>query len=79
MDLPQEIDDYLRESLEYALGHPVSARTLELNIRSSEETQRHIRDQCFILKSKLSEKDRIMECVRVSVYSPFTFDTFFSR
>ncbi|KAJ0615467.1 hypothetical protein HanIR_Chr02g0074451 [Helianthus annuus] len=64
MDLPQEIDDYLRESLEYALGHPVSARTLELNIRSSEEIQRHIRDQCFILKSKLSEKDRIIECVR---------------
>ncbi|KAJ0786383.1 hypothetical protein HanOQP8_Chr02g0054831 [Helianthus annuus] len=64
MDLPQEIDDYLRESLEYSLEHPVSARTLELNIRSSEVTQRHIRDQCFILKSKLLEKDRIIECVR---------------
>ncbi|KAI3806728.1 hypothetical protein L1987_22642 [Smallanthus sonchifolius] len=64
MDLPQEIDDYLRESLEFSLGLPVSTRTLELKIRSSEETQRHIRDQCFFLKSKLAEKDKIIECIR---------------
>ncbi|KAI3685279.1 hypothetical protein L6452_34520 [Arctium lappa] len=64
MDVPQEIDDYLRESIEYSLGLPVSTRTLELKLRSSEESQRHIRDQCFYLKSKLMEKDKAIERVR---------------
>ncbi|KAJ9560473.1 hypothetical protein OSB04_005633 [Centaurea solstitialis] len=64
MDIPQEIDDYLRESIEYSLGLPVSKRTLELKLQSSEEAQRHIRDQCFCLRSKLMEKDKIIECVR---------------
>ena len=68
MDLPQEIDDYLRESIEYSLGLPVSTRTLELKLQSSEEAQRHLRDQCFYLKSKLMEKDKTIECVRVSVF-----------
>ncbi|KVH98543.1 uncharacterized protein LOC112511731 [Cynara cardunculus var. scolymus] len=64
MDLPQEIDDYLRESIEYSLGLPVSTRTLELKLRSSEEAQRHSRDQCFYLKSKLMEKDKTIDRVR---------------
>ncbi|KAI3685278.1 hypothetical protein L6452_34519 [Arctium lappa] len=64
MDVPQEIDDYLRESIEYSLGLPVSTRTLELKLRSSEEAQRHIRDQYFDLKSKLMEKDKTIERVR---------------
>ncbi|KAL4559013.1 hypothetical protein LXL04_031145 [Taraxacum kok-saghyz] len=64
MDLPQDIDDYLRESIEYTLCLPVSTRTLELKLRSSEEAQRHIRDQCFYLKSKLLEKDKAIDGAR---------------
>lgn len=67
MDLPQEIDDYVRESIEYSLGLPVSMRTLELKLRSSEETQRQLRDQYLYLKSKLIEKDDVIERVRVSI------------
>ncbi|CAH1451048.1 unnamed protein product [Lactuca virosa] len=65
MDIPQEIDDYLRESIEYSLCLLVSTRTLELKLRSSEEAQRHICDQCFYLKSKLMEKDKTIDGARV--------------
>lgn len=64
MDLPQETDDYIRESIEYSLGLPVSTRTLELKLRSSEETQRRLHDQYLYLKSKLKEKDETIERVR---------------
>ncbi|CAI9291684.1 unnamed protein product [Lactuca saligna] len=65
MDLPQETDDYIRESIEYSLGLPVSTHTLELKLRFSEETQRQLRDQYLYLKSKLKEKDETIERVRV--------------
>ncbi|KAI3820255.1 hypothetical protein L1987_07799 [Smallanthus sonchifolius] len=64
MDLPQETDDYIRESIDYSLGLPVSTNTLELKLRFSEETQRQLRDQYMYLKSKLKEKDETIERVR---------------
>ena len=67
MDLPQETDDYIRESIEYSLGLPVSTHTLELKLRFSEETQRRLRDQYLYLKSKLKEKDETIERVRVCI------------
>ncbi|XP_076919691.1 uncharacterized protein LOC143580600 [Bidens hawaiensis] len=68
MDNLQETDDQLRESLEHLLGLSVSSPpTLESNIQSSEETQRHIRHQCFLLKSKLNDKDRTFERVRAEL------------
>lgn len=67
MDLPQETDDYIRESIEYSLGLPVSTHTLELKLRFSEETQRQLRDQYLYLKSKLKEKDETIERVRVCI------------
>ncbi|KAJ0571858.1 hypothetical protein HanRHA438_Chr05g0246641 [Helianthus annuus] len=64
MDLPQETDDFIRESIDYSLGLPVSTTTLELKLRSSEETERQLRDQYLYLKSKLNEKDDVIERVR---------------
>ncbi|KAF5807780.1 hypothetical protein HanXRQr2_Chr05g0237461 [Helianthus annuus] len=64
MDLPQETDDFIRESIDYSLGLPVSTSTLELKLRSSEETERQLRDQYLYLKSKLNEKDDVIERVR---------------
>ncbi|KAJ0807818.1 hypothetical protein HanLR1_Chr00c1047g0788601 [Helianthus annuus] len=61
MDLPQETDDFIRESIDYSLGLPVSTTTLELKLRSSEETERQLRDQYLYLKSKLNEKDDVIE------------------
>ncbi|KAI3670346.1 hypothetical protein L1987_87937 [Smallanthus sonchifolius] len=64
MDVPQENDDYVRESIDYSIGLPVSTRTLELKPLSYEETERQLRNQYLYLKSKLKEKDEIIERVR---------------
>ncbi|KAK9270571.1 hypothetical protein L1049_026152 [Liquidambar formosana] len=64
MDLPQEIDDYIKESIDYSLGLPVSAHTLELRLQASEEAQRRLREQYLLLQSKLKEKDEVLERAR---------------
>ncbi|KAD4386171.1 hypothetical protein E3N88_26340 [Mikania micrantha] len=64
MVLPQETDDYIRESIDYSLGLPVSIHTLESKLRSAEETLRQLREQYLYLRSKLQEKDEIIERVR---------------
>ncbi|KAF5739759.1 hypothetical protein HS088_TW12G00969 [Tripterygium wilfordii] len=64
MDLPQELDDYMKESIEHALGLPVSAQTLQLKLQASEEAQRRLREQYIRLASKLNEKDEIIDRAR---------------
>ncbi|XVF36649.1 hypothetical protein REPUB_Repub19eG0075300 [Reevesia pubescens] len=61
MDIPQEIDDYIKESIEDSLGLQISTQSLQLKLRSVEEAQRRLRDQCLYLLSKLKEKDQIIE------------------
>lgn len=64
MDLSQETEDFLRESVEHTLGLPVSTRTLQLKLRAAEEAQHHLRNQYLHLQSKLKEKDEIIERAR---------------
>ncbi|KAM7520807.1 hypothetical protein LguiB_019769 [Lonicera macranthoides] len=64
MDLSQELDDYIRESIDYSLGLPVTTQTLELKLQASEEAQRRLRDQYLYLRSRLKEKDEIIERAR---------------
>ncbi|KAI3718023.1 hypothetical protein L1987_70007 [Smallanthus sonchifolius] len=64
MDLPPEIDDYIRESIDYSIGLPVSTQTLEVKLLSYEETERQLRHQYLYMKSQLKEKDEIIERVR---------------
>ncbi|XP_021284901.1 myocardial zonula adherens protein [Herrania umbratica] len=61
MDLPEEIDGYIKETIEDSLGLQISTQSLQLKLRSSEEAQRRLRDQCLFLLSKLKEKDQIIE------------------
>ncbi|XVE95245.1 hypothetical protein REPUB_Repub02eG0079600 [Reevesia pubescens] len=61
MDIPQEFDDYIIETIEDSLGLQISTQSLQLKLRSAEETQRRLRDQCLFLLSKLKEKDQIIE------------------
>lgn len=65
MDLPPQIDECIKESIDYSLGLPVSARTLESKLRASEEAQKGLRDQCSLLQSKLKDKDGLIELARV--------------
>lgn len=68
MDIPQQIDDYIKESIQYSLGLPVSAQTLEMKLQSSLEAQNQLRDRCLHLHSKLKEKEEIIERARVCSY-----------
>ncbi|PON91637.1 hypothetical protein TorRG33x02_126760 [Trema orientale] len=61
MDLPQEIDDYIKGSIEYTLGLPVSSNTLELKLRASEEAQSRLRDRYLLLQSRMKEKDQAID------------------
>lgn len=72
MDLPPEIDDCIKESIDYFLGLPLSARTLESKLRSSKEVQKGLRDQCSRLYSKLKEKDDLIELARVYILTAST-------
>lgn len=64
MDLSQGIDDYIKETIGYSLGLPVSKQTLELKLRASEEICKRLRDQYMNLKIKLKEKDEVIERAR---------------
>ncbi|XVF64837.1 hypothetical protein PTKIN_Ptkin09bG0198500 [Pterospermum kingtungense] len=61
MDIPQETDHYIKETIEESLGIQISTQSLQLKLRSSEEAQRRLRDRCLYLLSKLKEKDQIIE------------------
>lgn len=64
MDLPQEVEDYVKESIDHSLGISVSKRTLELKLRASEEAQHRLRNRCLSLQIKLKEKEDVIEGVR---------------
>ncbi|XP_054799396.1 uncharacterized protein LOC129303870 isoform X2 [Prosopis cineraria] len=64
MDLPRDIDLYLKESIDESLGLPVSLHALESKLRASEESQRLLRQQRLSLLSKLKEKDQMIDRVK---------------
>ncbi|KAL4281800.1 hypothetical protein GQ457_03G033590 [Hibiscus cannabinus] len=61
MGIPQETDDYIKGTIDDSLGLQVSTESLQLKLRTSEETQRRLRDQYMSLLSKLKEKDQFIE------------------
>nr|KYP72620.1 hypothetical protein KK1_005216 [Cajanus cajan] len=64
MDLPPEIDEYIRETIDHSLGLPVSSQTLHAKLHASQESQRQLRQQHLFLLSKLKEKDQLIERAR---------------
>lgn len=71
MHLPPLTDDCIKESIDCSLGLPLSAQTLESKLRTSEEVQRGLRDQCSLLHSGLKGKDGLIELARAcSVFLP---------
>lgn len=65
MDLPQDIDEYIKESIEHTLGLPVSRHTLEMKLSASEEACHRLRQQCLFLQSRLKERDDVIDRTRV--------------
>ncbi|XP_043715865.1 uncharacterized protein LOC122664208 [Telopea speciosissima] len=64
MDVPQEVDVFIKESIDYSLGLPVSEKTLELKLQASENAMKRLQDQYFYLHSQLKLKDEILESAR---------------
>ncbi|XP_059453955.1 uncharacterized protein LOC132184360 [Corylus avellana] len=64
MDIPSEIDDYIKESIDHSVGLPVSTHTLELKLCASENAQRRLHNRCLYLQAKLQEKENLLERVR---------------
>ncbi|XP_047323593.1 uncharacterized protein LOC124927249 [Impatiens glandulifera] len=64
MDISQEVDNYVKESIDYVLGLPVSTDTLETKLRSSEEARKILQGQYLHMQFKLKEKDEAVERVR---------------
>ncbi|KAK2995337.1 hypothetical protein RJ640_006557 [Escallonia rubra] len=64
MDLAQEVDDFIRESIDHSVGLPVSAQTLEYKLHVSEVAKNRIREQYLNLLARLKEKDEIIERAR---------------
>ncbi|KAL5697711.1 hypothetical protein ACHQM5_028828 [Ranunculus cassubicifolius] len=54
IDLPQELDDYIKETIDYSLGLPVSSKTLELKLQASEEARRNLQNQYFKAESSVN-------------------------
>ncbi|KAG6626395.1 hypothetical protein I3843_15G040200 [Carya illinoinensis] len=58
------VDDYIKESIDHSLGLPVSTRTLDFKLQSSEEAQHRLRNRCLSLQTQLQEKEDVIEGVR---------------
>lgn len=71
MDLPREIDDYIKETIDDCLGLPISSETLDAKLRASQESERRLREQNLYLLSRLKEKDQLIERAKVSLSFPF--------
>lgn len=55
MSLSQEIDHYIKESIDHILGLPISTKTLELKLLASEAKNQSLEAQCLSLQSKLNQ------------------------
>ncbi|CAK9313048.1 unnamed protein product [Citrullus colocynthis] len=55
MSLPQEIDHYIKESIDHIIGLPISTKTLELKLLASEAKNQSLEAQCLSLQSKLNQ------------------------
>lgn len=57
MDLPQEIDQYIKQSIDHQIGLPVDSRALELKLNASEKAQMRYREQYLSLLLRFKQKD----------------------
>ncbi|KFK32088.1 hypothetical protein AALP_AA6G197800 [Arabis alpina] len=60
----QEVEDYIKDTIDHSLGLPISMEALQKKLYTAEETQRRLRDQYLALVSRLKEKDHLIDRVR---------------
>ncbi|KAH1245197.1 hypothetical protein GmHk_06G015590 [Glycine max] len=61
MDLPRDVDDYIKQTLDDTLGIPVSSKTLESKLRASQDSQWRLRERLLSLLPQLKQKDQLID------------------
>ncbi|PKA59426.1 hypothetical protein AXF42_Ash019580 [Apostasia shenzhenica] len=64
MDIPVEVDDYIRESIQESVGLPVSEKMLRLKLLTSEDERHRLQDQVFFLDEQLKEANKRLQLCR---------------
>ncbi|KAG2323812.1 hypothetical protein Bca52824_006540 [Brassica carinata] len=64
MDLPRDVDDYIKDTIDHSLGIPISVDALEKKLYAAQESQRRLREQYMSLVSRLKEKEQVIELSR---------------
>lgn len=77
MDIHPEIDEYIKNSIDRAIGLQVDVKTLESKLRASEDAQMRYREQYLELLRPMKEKDEIVERTRVCEFPNFFLLIFF--
>ncbi|EOA20988.1 hypothetical protein CARUB_v10001320mg [Capsella rubella] len=62
--LSQEVDEYIKDTIDYSLGLPISMESLQKKLYTTEETYRRLREQYLTLVSRLKEKDHVIDRVK---------------
>jgi hypothetical protein len=81
MDLSFVMDNYIQESIENALGLPVSADTLQSKLFAMEESRRVLQCQVFELQDLVNDQNKKIEQAKVSdllLFHYFIFPFFVS-
>lgn len=66
-NLSQEVEEYIKDTIDHSLGLPISMEALQKKLYTAEESQRRLREQYLALVSRLKEKDHVIDRVRVSI------------
>lgn len=64
MELPQELNDFMKHSIDHTLGLSVPNQTLQLKLQSLETANHRLRSQYLTLQSRLKEKEEALELAR---------------
>jgi len=71
MALPQELDDFIKHSIDHTVGLPIPNQSLQLKIQSLETANHRLRAQYLTLQSRLKEKEDALQLARVCLYATF--------
>ncbi|XP_050217365.1 uncharacterized protein LOC126668195 [Mercurialis annua] len=68
MEISQEIEDYIKETINDTLGLPISTQTLQLKLRATEDAHRRLRDQYLLVVDKLRQKDQLIDRAKAEAH-----------
>ncbi|KAL2339954.1 hypothetical protein Fmac_007894 [Flemingia macrophylla] len=61
MDFHKDLNDYIKETINYDLGISISSKTLEVKLRATQESQLRLQERVSSLLPQLKQKDQLIE------------------